>query len=87
MEKDLYGINFPFSTVIEYFTRRGRPLTSEELSQLQQEDRAVKEEEAAIRREEEGQGRSPADNKTLADSHQVSHEEENLEKFADAHVD
>ena len=51
MEKDLYGRDFTFATVIEYFTRRGVPLSADEIRQLQQEDRQVREEEAAAKRE------------------------------------
>lgn len=82
MEKDLYGRDFAFSTVIEYFTRRGVPLSQDEIRQLQQEDRQVREEEAAMKREQEEKGRSPADFKTLADS--GTGEEEDPEQFAHA---
>jgi hypothetical protein len=38
MEKDLRGKSFPWSTIVEYFTKRGRPLTKEEIQKLRDED-------------------------------------------------
>ncbi len=45
MEKDLQNKQFEWGVVVEYFTKRGRPLTKEEMSKLAEEDRRVKEEE------------------------------------------
>lgn len=41
MEGDLQGKNFEFSTVIEYFTKRGKPLTPEEVQEMRDEDQAI----------------------------------------------
>lgn len=38
METDLVGRQFGFSTVIEYFTKRGRPMTKQEQAKLLEED-------------------------------------------------
>lgn len=50
MEHDLSGKNFEFSTVVEYFTKRGKPLSKEEIAKLQEEDRLQKEEADADQR-------------------------------------
>ena len=39
MEKELAGKKFDFSTVAEYFTKRGRPMTLAEIAEYQEEDR------------------------------------------------
>lgn len=44
MEKDLSGKTFGWDTIVEYFTRRGKPLTKEEIGQLRAEDLRLKEE-------------------------------------------
>ena len=38
MEQSLRGKKFTWPTVCEYFTKRGRPLTNDEIRQLRQED-------------------------------------------------
>ena len=38
METDLKGKLFPWSTIVEYFTKRGKPLTRDEIKYLQEED-------------------------------------------------
>ena len=38
MEQNLRGKKFTWPTVCEYFTKRGRPLTNDEIRQLRQED-------------------------------------------------
>jgi len=43
MESDLSGRQFEFSTVVEYFTKRGKPLTPAEIGILQEEDRQERE--------------------------------------------
>lgn len=40
-------------TIIEYFTKLGRPLSKDEVKRLQDEDKRMKEEEAEIKRREE----------------------------------
>lgn len=51
MEHDLSGKPFEFSTVVEYFTKRGKPLTQVEIAKLQEEDRLQKEEANQDQRE------------------------------------
>jgi len=58
MEKDLNGKQFPWSTIVEYFTKRGKPLTKEEIIKLQEEDIRIKEEaKEAAKQEEEKERR------------------------------
>lgn len=45
MENDLITKPFEFGTLIEYFTKRGRPLTKTEIEKLQQEDFELKQQE------------------------------------------
>jgi len=40
-------------TIIEYFTKLGRPLSKDEIKRLQDEDKRMKEEEEEIKRREE----------------------------------
>ena len=44
MEGDNPGKTIEWPFIVEYFTKRGRPLTKEEIKQLQDEDRKMKEE-------------------------------------------
>jgi hypothetical protein len=44
MEGDNPGKTIEWTSIVEYFTKRGRPLTKEEVKQLQDEDRRMKEE-------------------------------------------
>ena len=55
MEKDLQNKQFEWGVVVEYFTKRGRPLSKEEIFQLAEEDRKVKEDELEQKRREEEQ--------------------------------
>jgi exonuclease VII large subunit len=48
MELELKGRRFTFSTVVEFFTKRGRPLTKEDIKRMQDEDRKLEEEEQEI---------------------------------------
>jgi hypothetical protein len=43
MENDLKGKMFGWPTIVEYFTKRGRPLSKEDMQQLQQEDSRIQE--------------------------------------------
>jgi hypothetical protein len=45
MERDLNKKKFEWSVVVEYFTKRGKPLTKEEIKKLQDEDKRLKQEE------------------------------------------
>lgn len=38
MEQDLRGKMFTWATIVEYFTKRGKPLTKEDLKKLMEED-------------------------------------------------
>ena len=53
MEKDMQVKTIEWPTVIEYFTKLGRPLSRDEIQRLQDEDRRMKEEEEEIKRREE----------------------------------
>ena len=57
MEKDMQVKTIEWPTVIEYFTKLGRPLSKDEIKRLQDEDRRMKEEEEEIKRREEEQER------------------------------
>ena len=57
MEKDMQVKTIEWPTIIEYFTKLGRPLSKDEVKRLQDEDRRMKEEEAEIKRREEEQER------------------------------
>jgi hypothetical protein len=50
MESDLSGKHFEFSTVVEYFTKRGKPLSQSDLTKLIEEDRLQKEDQEEERR-------------------------------------
>lgn len=53
METELQGKEIEWSTVVEYFTKRGRPLSKEEIHRLADEDRRARDEEEAKKRSEE----------------------------------
>ena len=53
MERELQQKQVDWSTVVEYFTKRGRPLTKDEIQKLIDEDRKVREAEENKRRAEE----------------------------------
>jgi len=50
MEHDFSGKPIEWSTVVEYFTKRGKPLTKEEIAKLVEEDRRLREEEDELKR-------------------------------------
>jgi hypothetical protein len=50
MEKDLNGKQFPWSTIVEYFTKRGKPLTKEDIRIKEEAKEAAKQEEKKERR-------------------------------------
>jgi hypothetical protein len=41
MELDLKGKMFGWPTIVEYFTKRGHPLTKDDLKRLQEEDQRI----------------------------------------------
>jgi hypothetical protein len=45
MERDQNNKQFTWDTIVEYFTKRGKPLTREEIKFLADEDRRLREEE------------------------------------------
>jgi len=55
MEKDQQGKPFEWATIVEYFTKRGKPLTKEEIKKLVDEDRRLREEEEELKRKHEEQ--------------------------------
>ena len=58
MEHDFKGNqNIEWATIVEYFTKRGKPLTKEEISKLVEEDRRLREEEDEQKRFTEDQER------------------------------
>lgn len=57
MENEIQQKFIEWPTIVEYFTKRGRPLTKEELSRLIEADRAEKEQLNQKRRVEEEQER------------------------------
>lgn len=50
MEKDQQNKQFEWSTIVEYFTKRGKPLSKEEMQKLVEEDRRLREEEEEHKR-------------------------------------
>lgn len=44
MEHELQQKFIDWATIVEFFTKRGRPLSKDEIKKLQEEDRAEKEE-------------------------------------------
>ena len=61
MEKDMQVKTIEWATIIEYFTKLGRPLSKDEIKKLQDEDKRMKEEEdEQKRREEEAERRRMA---------------------------
>ena len=53
MEKDMQVKTIEWPTVIEYFTKLGRPLSKDEIKKLQDEDKRMQEEEEEHKRREE----------------------------------
>lgn len=45
MELDLKGKMFGWPTIVEYFTKRGHPLTKDDFKRLQEEDQQILEEQ------------------------------------------
>ena len=58
MERELQQKQVDWSTIVEFFTKRGRPLSKDEIQKLKEEDRREKEAmEAKNRAEEEAERR------------------------------
>ena len=53
MEREVAAKQIEWETVIEYFTKRGRPLSKDEIKKLQDEDERIKLEAEEIKRKEE----------------------------------
>ena len=47
MEREVQTKQLEWATVVEFFTKRGRPLTKDELQKLTEEDRKEREDEEA----------------------------------------
>jgi hypothetical protein len=50
LEQDNTGKEIEWTTIVEYFTKRGRPLTKEEINKLVDDDRKQREEEENAKR-------------------------------------
>ena len=58
MEREIQVKNIDWPTIVEFFTKRGRPLTKDEILKLVDEDRKEKEIiEAKLRADEEAERR------------------------------
>jgi hypothetical protein len=44
MERDIESKHIEWSTIVEFFTKRGKPLSKEEIERLQMEDLRLREE-------------------------------------------
>ena len=53
MEREVNNKTIEWETIIEYFTKRGRPLSKDEIKKLQEEDERIKLEQEEIKRKEE----------------------------------
>lgn len=53
METELQGKEIEWATLVEFFTKRGRPLSKEEVHRLAEEDRRAREDEEARKRSDE----------------------------------
>lgn len=53
MENEIQGKQIEWATVVEFFTKRGRALSKEEITRLIDDDRRQREEEEQKRRSEE----------------------------------
>ena len=50
MENENHMKTIEWCTIVEYFTKRGKPLTREEIKKLQEEDKRMQEEQLEIKR-------------------------------------
>jgi hypothetical protein len=53
MERELQQKQVDWSTIVEFFTKRGRPLSKDEINKLVEEDRREKEQEMMKKRADE----------------------------------
>lgn len=53
MENELQSKEIEWSFIVEYFTKRGRPLSKEEINRLAEEDKKVRDEEEMRKRSDE----------------------------------
>lgn len=53
LESDITGKEIDWTTIVEYFTKRGRPLTKEEINKLIDDDRKQRDDEEAKKRADE----------------------------------
>lgn len=53
MERELQQKQVDWSTIVEFFTKRGRPLSKDEINKLVEEDRREKEQELMKKRADE----------------------------------
>ena len=50
MENENHMKAIEWCTIVEYFTKRGKPLTKEEIKKLREEDKRIQEEQLEIKR-------------------------------------
>jgi hypothetical protein len=53
MEREMQVKQIDWSTVIEFFTKRGRPLSKDDIAKLVEEDRREREQEEIKKKQEE----------------------------------
>lgn len=76
MEQELQAKQLDWATVVEYFTKRGRPLSKEEMNRLVEDDRREREEAEARKRAEED-----AERRRLAKLMEDLEDKEDFEEF------
>jgi hypothetical protein len=76
MEKDQTSRQIDWATIVEYFTKRGRPLTKEELFNLQEEDQMEKDAQEHRKKVEE-----EASRRKMARLLDDNNEKENFEEY------
>ena len=76
MENEIQSKQIDWATIVEYFTKRGRPLTKEEVQKLIDEDRRQREEEEAKKRTDE-----EAERRRMARLMEDLEEKEDFEEF------
>lgn len=77
MESEIGAKQFLFSTVIEYFTKRGRPLSQEEIKKLQEEDQSSKQVQWHSETKKKDSDDEFQEGKKTLDTH---HDEDNFER-------
>lgn len=76
MENELQSKQLEWATIVEYFTKRGRPLSKEEITKLIDDDRREREEVEAKKRAEDD-----AERRRLAKLMEDLEDKEDFEEF------